>query len=201
MGTGAWLVEMSSACRVMGLDDHEESIALAAPRLEEVGGTYIKTPLHEVGLPDSCASVVTMLDVLEHLDDERAALLEMIRLLKKGGLLVVTVPALRWLWSDWDVALHHRRRYHRADLRRVVCQPGVELLRCAYINVAALLPIAVIRQWQKLTRPGDSAARAEDKVPGRLLNALLYQSFVRPARWGRFNPPLGVSLIAVLRRT
>ena len=58
----------------------------------------------------------------------------------RGVRVVVTVPALRWLWSDWDVALHHRRRYHRADLLRLVGRCGVEVLHCSYINTLALLP-------------------------------------------------------------
>ncbi|MDQ3803829.1 MAG: methyltransferase domain-containing protein [Acidobacteriota bacterium] len=200
MGTGAWLVEMSQVCRTLGLDDHEESIALAAPRLQAAGGAVLKTGLHDVDLPDACATVVTMMDVLEHLDDEESALREMIRLTKPGGLLVITVPALPWLWSEWDVALHHRRRYQRDDLLRAVRQPGVELLRCAYINSAALLPVALVRQWQKIFRTADGEPRAEDKVPHRVLNEALYHSFVAPACWDWFNPPAGVSLLAVLRR-
>lgn len=201
MGTGAWLVEMSSVCRVIGLDDYEESIILARPRLEAVGGRAIKTPLDRVDLPDSCATVVTMLDVLEHLDDDRAALREMIRLLRPGGILIITVPALQWLWSDWDVTLHHRRRYHQADLLRLVSQPEVEVLRCAYTNTAMLPPIAVVRLWRKFFAPKPGAPRAEDQIPGDTLNSLLYHSLVTPARWSWFQPPLGVSLLAVLRRT
>lgn len=201
MGTGSWLVEMSPVCRTIGLDDHEESIALAGPRLRAVGGAVLLTGLHEVNLPDCCATVVTMMDVLEHLDDEESALREMIRLTKPGGLLVITVPALRWLWSEWDVAVHHRRRYQRPDLLRTVRQPGVELLRCAYINFAALLPIALVRRWQKIFRTADGGARAEDKVPNKFINEALYHSFVAPACWDWFNPPAGVSLLAVLRRT
>src|SRR5215210_3389619 len=137
MGTGTWLVEMSRRCRVLGLDDHE-SLAVAGPRLRAVGGDSLKTTLERVDLPDGCAAVVTLMDVLEHLDDDAAALREIIRLTRPGGLLVLTVPALRWLWSDWDVGLHHRRRYHRADLLDLVRRPGVEVLRCSYINTASL---------------------------------------------------------------
>jgi SAM-dependent methyltransferase len=201
MGTGSWLVEMSGQCRVLGLDDHDESIALARPRLEAVGGQILKTGLNHVDLPDACATVVTMMDVLEHLDDDRGALAEMIRLTRPGGLLVITVPALGWLWSDWDVGLHHRRRYYRNQLMRLLQQPGLELLRCAYFNSAMLLPIAVVRAWRRLRPPAPGAERAEDRVPGPLVNSLLYRLLVAPACWKWFRPPLGVSLLGVLRRT
>src|SRR5512135_2488475 len=69
-GTGTMLVEMSRVCRVVGLDDHPESIALARPRVESLGGRVLQTGLDQVPLSDGCAAVVTLLDVLEHLDDE-----------------------------------------------------------------------------------------------------------------------------------
>ncbi len=200
MGTGTWLVEMSDRCRVLGLDDHDESLAIARPKLAAVGGEALKSTLDHVALPDGCASVVTMLDVLEHLDDDVTALREMIRLTKPGGLLVITVPALRWLWSDWDVTLHHRRRYHRPDLLSLVRQEGVDVLRCTYMNTALLPPIALLRAWRRIKPPKPGAARAEDKIPAGWMNALLNRSLVVPARWGWFRPPLGVSLLAVLRR-
>jgi SAM-dependent methyltransferase len=198
-GTGNWLVEMSSRCRVLGLDSFPESVALARPRLEAVGGSVLQTTLDRVELPDASATVVTLLDVLEHLDNDETALREMVRLVRPGGLIVVTVPALRWLWSDWDVVLQHRRRYHRADLLKVIGQCNVDVLHCAYMNTLALLPIALVRMWRKLRPPGPDAHRAEDAIPPRPVNSLLYHTFVIPASWRWFHPPAGVSLLAVLR--
>ena len=199
-GTGTWLEEMGQACQVIGLDDHAESIALARPRVEALGGQVLQTALDRVDLPDGSAAVVTALDVLEHLDDDGSALRELVRLTRPGGLVVITVPALRWLWSDWDVSLHHRRRYHRPDLLRLFRGVDVEVLRCGYFNSAVLLPITLVRTWRKIRplRPGE--LRAEDRMPGKFANTLLYQAMVRPACWGWFRAPVGVSLLAVLRR-
>lgn len=201
MGTGAFLEEMSSRCRVLGIDDHDESLALARPRIEAVGGQVLKSALDHVPLPDGTAAVVTALDVLEHLDDDRTALRELIRLTRPGGLILLTVPALRWLWSDWDEAVHHRRRYHRPELIKLCDQPGVEQLHCAYINFATLGPIALVRGWRKLRPPRPDAPRAEDMIPPGLVNSALYQTFVQTAYAGWLKPPVGVSLLAVLRRT
>lgn len=200
MGTGTWLVEMSDACRVCGLDDHEESIALARPKIEAKGGQVLKTGLDHVDLPDGSAAVVTIMDVLEHLDDDRTALREMIRLTRPGGLIVITVPALTWLWSDWDVALHHRRRYVRRQLLELVQQPGVEMLHCAYFNSLLLPAIVLVRFWRRLRPPRPGAERAEDRIPAGWLNGLLYKLLVAPACLKWFRPPLGVSLLAVLRK-
>jgi len=199
-GTGTFLAEMAGSCRVLGLDDHAESLVIAGPRLAAVGGGVLRASLERVDLPDGCAAAVTLLDVLEHTDDDAAVLREMARLVRPGGLLVITVPALRALWSDWDVALHHRRRYHRAEVLRLCDAPGLRTLHCAYFNTAALPAIALVRAWRRLRPPRPGAERAEDRVPGPLLNRLLYHAMVTPACWGWFRPPAGVSLLAVLRR-
>lgn len=201
MGAGTWLLEMARACRIIGLDDFDESLRIARPLVEAAGGQAIKTGLGRVDLADAVASVVTLLDVLEHLDDDAAALGEMARLTRPGGLIVITVPALRILWSDWDEAMHHRRRYSRAQLLRLVrATPGVELLHCAYTNTFSLLPIALVRAWRRLFPPLPGAARMEDRVPASWLNRILYHLYVRPACAGWCHPPTGVSLLAVLRR-
>lgn len=199
MGTGVFLEEMSEYCSVLGLDNHDESLLLARPRLSACGGSAMKTDLSRVDLADNVASVVTMLDVLEHLDDDRAALHEAARLTKPGGLVMITVPACKWLWSDWDEALHHRRRYSRAELLQLVSGVGLELLRCTYINSAMFAPILAVRFWRRLL-PKRGSLRAEDIVPNKHLNAILHKIMVAPACWDWFRPPFGVSLFALLRK-
>jgi hypothetical protein len=112
---------------------------------------------------------------------------------------VITVPALQWLWSDWDVVLQHRRRYHHAELLKLIKQCNVDVLHCSYMNTLALLPIALVRTWRKVRPPRLDAPRAEDAIPPGPLNSLLYHTFVIPASWRWFHPPAGVSLLAVLR--
>ena len=201
MGTGTWAVEMAARCRVIGIDDHDESLALAAPRVKAAGGRVLKSGLNAVDLPSGVAAVVTLMDVLEHVDDDTGALLEMIRLTRPGGLVVVTVPAIRWLWSYWDEAMHHRRRYTKNELLRSVRQPGVRVLRCAYFNTAMLLPIALVR-WYRRIRPAKAGTeRSEDWIPPRFLNRMFYYLLAYPACCNFLPAPVGVSLLAVLQRT
>lgn len=200
MGTGTWLVEMSDRCKVLGIDDFQESLEIAAPRLEKVGGKVLKSRLDQVDLPDGEARVVTMLDVIEHLDDDRAALSEMFRITAPGGLIVITVPALMLLWSDWDVALHHRRRYSKAQLMALFDNDKVEVLHCAYINSLVLPLIWAIRYFRRFLPQRTGKIRAEERVPPWPLNEILLWLMVWPACRAWFRPPAGVSAIAVLRR-
>jgi len=200
MGTGTWLVEMSSRCRVLGIDDYQESLDIAIPRMEKVHGTVLKSRLDHVDLPDGIARVVTMMDVIEHLDDDAAAVKEMTRITEPGGLIVITVPALMSLWSDWDVILHHRRRYRKAQLLALFDSQELEVLHCAYFNFLVLPLVWAVRFWRRLFPLRDGGQRAEEMIPARPINAVLRSIMVWPACQGWFRPPAGVSLIAVLRR-
>src|SRR5437868_213719 len=114
-GTGLFAEEMSALCRVLVLDDHEEALRILRSRFKPE--QILSLAGDQVPLPDESLEYVTALDVLEHVPDDAAVVRGFHRLLKPGGLAVVTVPAAMALWRDWDVALHHFRRYDRAQLR------------------------------------------------------------------------------------
>lgn len=199
-GTGTFAAEMASVCRVMAVDDHEESLALARTQLgpDQVRrGTCASLPL-DAGSVD----VLTALDVLEHVEDDGKAMAEFSRVVRPGGIVVLTVPALMWLWSDWDVALHHFRRYHRRSLLSVIPAAAFEVVQCHYVNVAALPLVLLVRKWRGLKCawgfPPD--ARSEDKIPPRWLNVVLRWSYVRLGCQSLVRFPAGVGLVAVLRR-
>ena len=201
MGSGTWAIEMAARCQVIAIDDHDESLEIAGPRVEAAGGRVMKSDFHAVDLPSGSAAVVTLMDVIEHMDDDAGALREMFRLTRPGGIVVVTVPALPLMWSDWDEAMHHQRRYKKSRLLRVVEQPGVHVLRCAYFNTVMLLPIALVRWYRRIQPDREGAIRSEDRIVPGVLNRVLHSLLVRPACC-RFCPaPIGLSLLAILQRT
>jgi SAM-dependent methyltransferase len=194
-GTGQFAAEMEPFCRVLAIDDHEESLAIATSKLgsSSVGkGSCTALP---VGA--AAADCLTALDVLEHVENDRGAIREFARVLKPGGLAVITVPALPALWSDWDVALHHVRRYTRDSLLRLVAVPEFRLEHWNFINVLALPAIYLSRKFRMLR---STSQRAEDVIPPRWLNCFLKKTFTGPACQVRIRFPAGVGLLAVLRR-
>lgn len=196
-GTGRFAKEMEAHCRVLVLDDHEEALRLlrAQFRPEQV----LSLAGDRVPLPDASLEYVTALDVLEHVPDDQAVVDGFARLLKPGGLAVVTVPASMALWSDWDEVLHHFRRYARPQLRALFRERDWELVYVNYTNVFAYPAVWLLRRWRKWFPAAKDAPRAEDRMPSAFANKILRALFVAPATW-RLPFPFGVSLILVARR-
>src|SRR5207244_4009335 len=88
-----------------------------------------------------------------HLDDDATALAEAARLLKPGGTLVVTVPALPSLWGAQDVVSHHRRRYTKRTLRGLFARAGLPAPEVTYFNTLLLPPLAAVRWLARARGP------------------------------------------------
>ena len=196
-GTGRFAQEMEADCRVMVLDDHEEALRLLRTRFRP--DQILSLAGDRVPLPDASLDYVTALDVLEHTPDDGAVLAGFHRLLKSGGVALVTVPAGMALWSDWDVALHHYRRYSRPQLRALFPAAQWEVLHVNYTNVFVYPAVWAVRKWRKFFPATAGRVRTEDQQPAPLVNALLRWLFVRPAFW-RVPFPFGVSLLLVARK-
>ena len=196
-GTGRFAQEMEAHCRVLVLDDHEEALRLLRARFRPE--QILSLAGDQVPLPDASLEYITALDVLEHTPDDRAVVAGFERLLKPGGIALVTVPASMALWSDWDVVLHHFRRYARPQLRALFPDAQWELLHVNYTNVAVYPAVWLVRKWRKCFPRKDGQVRTEDRLPAPWLNAVLRALFVGPAFW-RVPLPFGVSLLLVARK-
>lgn len=153
---------------------------------------------HDVPFEDEAYDVVALLDVLEHVEDDAAALARLFRLLKPGGHLVLTVPAFAFLWSAHDVVNHHFRRYRIGPLVARLRTAGFTVNHATYFNTLLFPAVAMTR----LARPlRGFSVRATETIPAAPVNRLLEatfaaERFVAP----RLRLPFGVSLLAVARR-
>jgi SAM-dependent methyltransferase len=118
--------------------------ALARERVGD-GVRVIEGSVTKLPLPDASCDAVTSLDVIYHVDDDAAALREFFRVLRPGGLVVVNVPAYRWLWSYHDVATHARRRYRRAEVLEKMHRAGFVAAEATYWNTV-FFPLVVMRR-------------------------------------------------------
>ncbi len=193
-GSGNVLEALSPFGKTVGMET--EPVLVAAARRAGLDVRHGALP-GDLPVESGWADVVLLLDVLEHLDDEGAALATARRALRGGGRLVVTVPAYAWLWGPHDVVLGHRRRYTRGRLAEVVAGAGFTVERCSYFNTVLFPALAAVRLVKRLV--GD---RRHDLVrPPEPLNELLARGFsLEAAIVPRISLPFGASLLLVARR-
>jgi SAM-dependent methyltransferase len=193
-GSGNVLAALGEFGEAVGMDAHEDLTAAARAAGLDVRDGHLPDDL---GVPPGWAEVVLLLDVIEHVDDDVAALRAARAAVGEGGLLVVTVPAYQWLWSGHDEVLGHRRRYTAAGLRAAVERAGFDVLRVSYFNTLLFPLLAAVRGWKRLR--GD---RGHDlRRPAAPLNRLLEGVFAFERHLVPHLPlPFGASLLLIGRR-
>lgn len=86
----------------------------------------------DIPFADATFDVVSAFDVIEHCSDEALALAEVNRVLKPGGLFLMSVPAYEWAWTSHDTLNDHHRRYNKVRVRRALLQADLEIVRATY---------------------------------------------------------------------
>ncbi len=196
-GSGRNMVELARHGTVTGVELSHTSVCLARGRQV---GEVIEGSVLEMPFADNSFDLATSLDVIEHLEDDGAALRELRRTVAPGGALLITVPAYPWLWSGHDVINHHHRRYTRRSLQSVAERAGWEQVRTTYFN-SLLLPAAIILRVLDRLSTKTTESSLDLWVPPAPVNWLLERPLALEAaliaRGGRI--PAGLSLLAVFR--
>ena len=171
-------VNLHAALRGKFLDD--ASVDVDAMTLED----------HVKQTPSNSVDAAVLVNVLEHIEDDRWALAELARVIAPGGHLLLFVPALSFLMSPLDVQLGHFRRYHRADLVGKLRGAGIELLSCRYFDMPGVAPWFVINRLLGSTSFNPTLVWLYDRMVVPLARG--FESVIRP--------PFGKNLVAIGRR-
>lgn len=203
-GTGMNLDHMARYARPTGTDLSEEALRFC---LERGHTSLTKADAAQLPFPGGMFDVITALDVIEHLDDDHVALCELRRVLKPGGVLIVSVPAYKLLWTYWDEILGHRRRYTTGSMRKAMEGAGLRVCKVSYSNLLILPPVVLVRFVKSLLHRIDRtrdehAAPESDFVPvPRWVNKVLIGYYRWEARFlRRSSLPFGLSVICVAER-
>lgn len=191
-GTGHNLTMLGQFGHVEAIEVDPAARAVAEQRLGRPVGS---APLPELnGVPEASFDMIASLDVIEHIEDDAAALASIARRLKPGARFLMTVPAHQWMWSAHDVVNHHHRRYSKAQLKALVDNSPLKLEAIGYLN-SLLFPVAVAaRLAGKVTGKDDS----DDKLPPAPVNAVLERAFALERHLiGRVSLTPGLSLFAI----
>lgn len=191
-GTGHNLPMLASFGEVDAIEIDETAAAKASERLGKAVGS---APLPELnGVAPGSYDLVAVLDVVEHVEDDVAALKAIASVLRPGGKILITVPAHQWMWSAHDVVNHHKRRYSKTTLISALEKAGLRWRKLRWFN-SLLFPVAVAhRVLGKLTGKDDS----DDSPPPAPLNAAFEAIFgLERHIVGRLPMPPGLSIIAL----
>lgn len=146
--------------------------------------------------------LITLCDVIEHVEDDQSAIAAVHRALRDGGTCLVTVPALRSLWSAHDVRNQHFRRYVDSELRALFAASQWEILRLTYFCGFLLPGVWTVRNLQRLLRGTDPKKVPDDMRLGHpWLDRMLLKIFRAECRLvQRSDLPAGSSLLLVARK-
>jgi SAM-dependent methyltransferase len=204
-GSGGNLGLLRDVAReVYALDLSDRALAYLRERGVEGIGGLIAADAQALPVKGGAFDLIWMFNVVEHLEDDRAALGELARGLRPGGWAVVATSASPLLWSDHDVANHHQRRYRAEQLRERISAAGLRVRRMTHANAALFAPTAVVATAHRIRarlwgRPPYEHNVVE--VP-RQIDRLLRGVLEAEARWlARHDLPVGVSLFALAERT
>ncbi len=201
-GTGYTAKVLDSHWRTVGVDISADSLRFCQRRgLKRVS----LVDMTRLSLPFKADSFdfILALDVIEHLEDDFHALRECQRVLKAGGVLIITVPAFMALWSPWDEALGHKRRYTANSFLAVVEKTGLATRRISYMFLFVFPAAVIIRQLKRWVR-SEAASYPTDFIPiPKFLNRALVQ-IGRLERWLitslELKLPFGLSVLAVMQK-
>jgi SAM-dependent methyltransferase len=149
--------------------------------------------------------VVCVLDVLEHVPDDRLAVSEIHRVTRPNGWLVVTVPAYPWLWSMHDEINHHQRRYTPPAITTLLQENGYHIEYMSGFNFWLFPPIAAFRLLARVFRRKNSPVRSDFEIPFfhavPFLNRFFYFIFnLEKKMLPGIKFPFGLSILVVARK-
>ena len=198
-----------------------EDLQAAFPQASLIGADYLRGPLEGLSvrmpnvpilqfdlrtcpLPSECIDGITCLNVLEHIDDDRAALGEMHRILRSGGIAHVEVPAGPHLYDIYDEHLMHHRRYILRDLSGLARQAGFAVEKATHLGFSVYPAFAWVKHVnrRKLRYPPAEKRRLVAAQIRSTRSNLIFRQMLRAETYfGRyFSYPYGIRCVVVLRK-
>jgi SAM-dependent methyltransferase len=200
-GTGANMKLLEAYGRVIGVDIAEPAIDFSRAR-GIPGDRVFLASVTDLPFRPNLFDLAISLDVICNIAEDVGAFAELARVLKRGGVAIVQMPAYQWLWSRHDVAVGHQRRYAARDLRDKLSRVGFHVERMMSANML-LFPFVAARRllFERYSAANGRPVQSDISPLPRPLNALLSAFYAAEMRVAsRIDFPYGLSLIAVARK-
>lgn len=142
--------------------------------------------------------VILAADVIEHIKDDKKIINYLSNKLKKNGLLLITVPAYSFLYSNKDKALKHFRRYSKFSLKKLIASK-FNISKISYFNFFLFLPISISIIFYKILNL--NFINSAESTPNFIINKILYFIFKSEILLlNKFDLPFGISLVCIAKR-
>jgi len=209
-GQGAFGARLANGVKYLGVEPDKSSYQVARDNIEPRGGKVLHG-IHEVVPEGSTYDMVCAFEVLEHIEDDKAALADWLPFLRPGGHLVLSVPAFQERFGAMDAYVGHFRRYSPAELEGRLIEAGltdVEITVYGWPLGYALEAVRNRIDAKKLAGAGEAsideltAASGRTFQPkGRATGALVNGATIPFRYLQRARPNVGIGLVAVARRS
>lgn len=190
-GAGTVSAQLATlATRLTLVEPSSNLVGLLKRRFEadsrvQVIGTSLEN--HVVTLADNAVDTIVMVNVLEHIEDDRDALRHLVRALRPGGKLLIFVPAMQFLMSKLDEIHGHFRRYHRPEMNEKVEAAGARILSCGYFDLIGVAPWFLLNRLLGVTTFNPALVKVNERFVVPVARTM--EQIVRP--------PFGKNLILV----
>lgn len=197
-GTGGFASLLKSDCNVIGIDTSDIALDYSRKRgLTNIKNCYLNQfDKNQYGKIDA----ITMLDVIEHIEDDAKVVKEAYDLLVNGGYMFASVPAYQWLWSHHDEIHMHYRRYTVTRFKKLFRDAGFKVMYSSYFNTILFPPAVLKRFIDKITGAGQKNDAPIDEVPDFVNTVFTKLFMLEKSLIPSVMLPFGLSIVLVAKK-
>lgn len=185
-----------------GIDNSPVAIKFARKRGHK---KILKIDARKLPYKNGTFDYILLLDVLEHIENDTTILLEAKRVLKKTGRVIITTPALQFIWSEHDSEQGHFRRYVRHRIRKIAAKTKLSITKLSYFNFflsPAIIGIRLLSRIKPFKKYGEYDSKLNFNLAKKpLANGILKAIFVTEIKIMKYlNFPFGISIFSILQK-
>lgn len=182
-------------CRIFGVDLNHEILRVLIRRDQEIAVAVADA--NKLPFLDNAFDLVSLIDVLEHVADDRQLVQRIKNILKPRGLFVLCVPAYGTLYGRHDRLYGHKRRYRRTELANLLRDEGFLIQRATYLQPAFVVPLWLKRKFCQNAEGHDDFVATPRWVNAILHNILCLEKYLLR----KFDFPFGATLVCFCCKT
>jgi len=195
-GTTSIMLENFGKVKSLEFDDDLFDYCKNETKLDVDKGSITELPYQNESFDIACA-----FDVIEHVEDHKKAMDELKRVVKKDGLIFITVPAFQFLWSHHDEVNHHFRRYTKTGINELGKSLRLSLFYSTYFNFFLFFPILASRALGRLKSRNNNKSDFDEFQINRTSNKILHSIFKAEKKiMFPIKFPLGVSVFSAFTK-